>query len=147
MSLQRKAFRAELLAAVAAAQPGIPALAGRPVISAWTQDISAEALPVIGVTVPSEEREPAAQDTDAQDMRGVVVVKIGHKGGDNADLEDALDDIAEAMVGPIESALMTDSRDVALRSSSIQISDKGSPRIGTLTLTFSAQTWRSRTRP
>lgn len=147
MSAERKALRADLLTALAAAQADIPVLAGRPVISAWTQDLSPEALPVIGLAVPLEEREPASQDTDLQELQAIVVVKIAHRGGDDPDLEDALDDIAEDLVGPLEVALMTLRRDVALKSSAIQISKEGSPRIGTLTLTFAAQTWRSRTRP
>lgn len=147
MSVERKALRADLIAAVEAVQSALPLLAGRPIISAWTQDISEGALPVIGISVPLEERQEAAQDTDGQDLRAIVVVKLRHKGGDSPDLEDDLDDIAEGLIGPIETALMTDRRDVALKSSAIQISEKGSPRIGTLTLTFSAQTWRSRTRP
>lgn len=147
MSVERKGLRADLIAAVTTAQASVAILAGRPIISAWTQDISEGALPVIGIAVPLEEREEVSQDTDGQDLRAVVVVKLAHKGGDSPALEDALDDIAEALVGPIETSLVTGRRDVALKSSAIQISEKGSPRIGTLTLTFSAQTWRSRTRP
>lgn len=147
MSLERKALRAALIAAVQDAAAVIPGLAGRPVLSAWAQEIDAKALPVIGVSVPAESRRELAQDTVEQDFRAVVVVKIAHPGGDSPYTEDALDDIAEGLADPIEAALMADGRDVALISSAIEVSGAGSPRIGTLTLTFAAQATRGRTSP
>jgi hypothetical protein len=147
MSLERKALRADLVAAVQDAASGIFGLAGRPVLSAWTQDVDAKALPVIGVSVPAESRRDLAQDTVEQDFRAIVVVKIAHPGGDASDTEDALDDIAEGLAGPIEADLLANGRDVALISSAIEVSGACSPRIGTLTLTFAAQTTRGRTSP
>lgn len=147
MSAERKALREDLIAAVTAARADIPVLAGRPIISAWTQDVDAKALPVIGVSVPAESRRDLTQDAVEQDFRAIVVVKIAHPGGDTPTTEDALDDIAEGLADPIEAALMADGRDVALISSAIEVSGAGSPRIGTLTLTFAAQTIRGRTSP
>lgn len=147
MSAERKALRAALRDAVASAIADHAPLAGRPIISAWTTKIDPSALPLVGVTTPSEEREPLAQDTDGQNFLAVVVVKRAHEGGDGTELEDTLDDDAEALVGPIEAGVQTLTRDFALRSSAIEISGEGSPRIGTLTLTFGAQTTRARNLP
>ena len=147
MSTERRALRDALIAAVTDAKVEVPALASRPVLSAWAPVIDPKALPVIGVAVPAESRREIAQDTVEQDFRAVVVVKIAHPGGDTTVTEDALDEIAEALIGPIEAALLVNGRDVALISSAIDLSGEGSPRIGTLTLTFAAQTTRGRTSP
>lgn len=147
MSTQRKTLRADLMTSVLAARSAYAPLAGCKVLSAWTQALDPTALPVIGISVPSEQRDAAAHDTDAQEFRAIVVVKIAHKGGDDTDLEDALDNAAEALIAPIETALITETRDAALISSAIDITGSGSPRIGTLTLTFGAQTWRARLNP
>lgn len=147
MSTERKTLRADLLAAVATARSAHAPLAGCAIISAWTLALDPSALPVIGVSVPTERRDPAAQDTIAQDFQAVVVVKMTHKGGDGPQIEDALDDAAEALADPIEMALMTTTRAVALVSSAIDITGQGSTRVGTLTLTFGVQTWRARITP
>ncbi|MBN8294909.1 hypothetical protein JI664_23260 [Rhodobacter sp. NTK016B] len=147
MSIQRKTLRRDLIVAVSAAADDFPVLAGRPLISAWSKAVDPSALPVIGVAVPTEQREAVAQDSDGQEFRAVVVVKIACPGNDTSEAEDTLDDAAEALIGPIEDALMTDTRDVALISSAIDISDSGSPRVGTLTLTFGASTIRARNIP
>lgn len=147
MSDQRKALRADLRAAVETVIAGNPSWAGKSIISAWTTNLSPDALPVIGITTPSETREPAATDTDAVTLLAVVMVKRKHSGGDGTEIEDELDDDAEALIGPIEVALMNGARDVALRSSAIDVTSEGSPRIGTLTLTFAIETHRGRTQP
>ncbi|WP_127109927.1 hypothetical protein [Pararhodobacter zhoushanensis] len=147
MSAERKALREDLRVAVAAVMAGNPTWAGKSIISAWTTNLSPDALPVIGVATPTEERDAAAQDTDFQTFVAVVVVKRAHKGGDGTELEDTLDDDAEALVGPIEAGVQAQGRDFALRSSAIEISGEGSPRIGTLTLTFGATTTRARILP
>lgn len=146
MSSTRKALRADLIEALAEVVTGT-ALAAAPVISAWSQSLDPATLPVIGVTVPTEERSPAAMDADEVQITAIIVIKRIAPGDDSTDLEDALDDDAEALIGPLEAAMQGASRDFALRSSAIEISGAGSPRIGTLTLTFSASVWRGRTLP
>ena len=47
--------------------------------------------------------------------------------GDGPQIEDALDDAAEALADPIEMALMTTTRDVALVSSAIDITGRDRP--------------------
>lgn len=154
MSAERKAMRSDLVAALQTAMAAHVPLAGRKIVSAWSQDLDPASLPVVGVAVPLEEREPATMDTDQLEFRAVVVVKAkfaGASGTDGTEAEDWLDDAAEALVGPVEAALMTDgatdARGVALRSSAIEISGTGSPRVGTLTLTFGVTQLRARTRP
>ncbi|PWE26647.1 hypothetical protein C4N9_20490 [Pararhodobacter marinus] len=147
MSIQRKTLRRDLISAVRRAADDFPQLVGRPLISAWSQALDPTSLPVIGIAVPTELREAVAQDSDGQEFRAIVVVKIACPGDDSSKGEDTLDDAAEALIGPIEDALMTDTRDVALISSAIDISDSGSPRVGTLTLTFGASTTRARNIP
>ncbi|MBN8291031.1 hypothetical protein JI664_03545 [Rhodobacter sp. NTK016B] len=153
MSAERKALRADLRAAVASAIAEHAPLAGARIVSAWAQDISPDALPIVGIAVPTEGREPATMDTMAQDFRAVVVVKMkakGLNGTDGPEAENALDDAAIALIDPIEAALMRGTgpaRDVALQSSAIDISGTGSPRIGTLTLTFGVQSWCARMQP
>lgn len=147
MSAERKALRADLLAAVEDVRQTLPEFLDHPLILAWSQNLDPSVLPVIGIAVPSEQRRALSQDVDEQDFRAIVVVKTACPGNDSTQAEDALDDLAEAFGGPVEAALMTDTRDVALQSSAIEISAAGSPRVGTLTLTYAVQTLRARTRP
>lgn len=154
MSARRKALRADLIAAVETSTALYEPLAGRPVISAWAQDLDPRTLPVVGVALPLEQRDPLAMDTESVDYTVIVVVKLGIASSTNTDGpggEDALDDAAEALIRPIEDSLIASgsvtARDVALRSSAIEISGTGSPRVGTLTLTFGVTEWRARTRP
>jgi hypothetical protein len=147
MSSARKALRAELIDALETITLACEPLADVPVISAWSRDLSPDALPVIGVAIPTEERTAAAQDTDETTLTVVVVVKRAAAGDDSTDTEDALDDDAESLIGPLEDAMQGPSRDFALRSSAIDISGEGSPRIGTLTLTFGATILRARNLP
>lgn len=153
MSAERKALRADLRAALASIAAEVPALAGVKVISAWSQSVDPKALPVLGVTVPTEEVEPISFDVEQLDMRAIIVAKVAITGADGTDGpegEDELDDLALALCAPIEAALIRETgpaRDAELRSSAIEISGTGSPRVGTLTLTFGVQTTRDRTRP
>ncbi|WP_190305661.1 hypothetical protein [Roseicitreum antarcticum] len=147
MSGERKALRADLRAAIDGIKSLYGPLATAPVISAWAQSLDPKALPVIGVATPSEECSAATQDTTALDLTAVVVIKrVERTGDDGTALEDALDDDAEALIGPIEAAMQSARRDFELRSSAIDIS-AGSPRVGTLTLTFAASDHRARTIP
>lgn len=141
MSALRKAARAALADAVDLAITAIPALAGARRISAWVQNIDPASLPAIGVATPAEERAVGAMNLDEVRVIGVVVVK--RAGGD--DLEDQLDDDAEALIGRLEAAMTAAGTDCDLRSSAMDVSGAGSPRIGTLTLTFDLALWADRT--
>lgn len=132
MSAPRKQARADLNAAISGLiMPG-GSLAGAQIISAWAQNIDARALPAVGVATPAEQREAIGQGTDQATITAVVVIK--RSGGD--DLEDILDDDAEALIPAIQAALKTTTRDCALATSAVDLNGAGSPRIGTLTLTF-----------
>lgn len=139
MSAARKALRAQAAMALQAILPGTP-LAGARVLSAWRQDLDSQSLPALGFATPSTRFEPASEDTTQSSTTLVLVVK--RAGGD--DLEDLLDDDAEAIGMPLVEALMQVDRGVELTSSAIDISGAGSPRIGTLTLTFDIIDWRDR---
>jgi hypothetical protein len=140
MSAPRKQVRADLKTVIdgliAAGQP----LAGARVISAWAQNIDANALPAVGIATPSEQRAALSQETDQATITAVVVIK--RRGGD--DLEDDLDDDAEALIPAIEAGLKTTTRDCALTTSAVDINGAGSPRVGTLTLTFQMITFADR---
>lgn len=132
MSAARKTARADLKTVIDSLIDLGGPLAGAQIISAWAQNIDAKALPAVGVATPTEQRAPLSQDTDQATIAAVVVIK--RAGGD--DLEDILDDDAEALGPVIEAGLKTTTRDCAMTTSAVDINGTGSPRVGTLTLTF-----------
>lgn len=149
MSAARKVLRADLRDALAAILPGYAPLAGRPVISAWSTDFDASSYPLIGVATPGTTYlDPPAMDTNETIMSAVVVVKRAKPDGtDGTGLEDLLDDDEAALAPALIGALISAQRAVELRSSAINISDTGSPRIGTLTLTFEVTQMVARINP
>lgn len=136
----RKAVRAEVYAALNLILTAVPRLSNARVVSAWRPALDVKSLPAIGIATPSERFEPTDQSTTQGRVALVIVLK---RTGDD-DLEDQLDDDAEALIDPLIDALIREDRGVELSSSAIDISADGSPRIGTLTLTFDIIHWRDR---
>ncbi len=140
MTTARKDARTDAYSALQDIVAATPALDGVTILSAWRQDLDSKSLPAIGIATPSERHERLSQD--GTEARIALVVVLKRAGGDS--LEDALDDDAEALIDPLIAALIRTDRDVMLSSSATDISGAGSPRIGTLTLTFDIVYWRDR---
>lgn len=130
---ERRAIRAAARAALAASA----GLAGFTEISAWVQSVSVETLPAIGVAAPQERRDRTAQDIDQRDLTLVVVVK--RAGAE--DIEDVLDDDADAIEAALVPALRSPTRQVELSQTDIRVDGDGAQRVGTLTLSFIASYW------
>lgn len=148
MSADRAALRADLRAAIATVQAAHAPLTGARLISAWAQSLDPKSLPAIGVATPAETHEAIAQDTVELRLTAVVVVKrLEPNGDDGTALEDALDADAAALIEGLEQAVVLRARNFECQSAAIDVSGTGSPRVGTLTLTFGATVWRARNNP
>ena len=130
----RKAIRAAALAALTVA----PRFAAMTQISAWAQSVDTESLPCFGVATPEEVKETAeVSGLSRRDL--TLVLSLRRLGGD--DIEDALDDDAEAAEAAIIAALLGDNQICDLRRTAVTVNGDGRARIGALTLTFMVTYW------
>jgi hypothetical protein len=114
-----------------------PAFASFTMLSAWAQNIDEKTLPVLAVATPSETKDLPTIGESERDTQLVVVAKI--KGAN--ELEDDLDDLSDLIERATLTALDTAKRKCELRNTTVQIDGGGESRVGTLTLTFSVQSW------
>lgn len=133
MTHPRAEFRADVRTALLAA----PRFAGFTLLSAWAQNIDAEALPVMAVATPREDKTLTGH-TEAQRVTSVVVV-IKRLGDD--DLEDFLDDDSDAAEIAVLAALDGANQEAVLQSTETRLDGAGDRRVGTLTMTFRVTTW------
>jgi len=108
-------------------------------LNAWAGNISAETLPVIGVVTPQERITP-----DTLDMfeRGTLLQVIAKRmGGD--ELEDLLDDDADAIEIAATSAIMAEGYRCLPEDLTITLNGDGEQRIGTVMVNFRVTYHRS----
>lgn len=114
-----------------------PYFAGFTAISAWVQSVDVAALPAWAVATPQERRTRDNQTVDQRDLTLALVIK--RVGG--ADIEDALDDDADAAEAVIVSALRTAFRECELAMTETRVDGDGAQRVGTLTMSFTVTYW------
>lgn len=132
---RRKLFRS-LAAAALAADPRLSMLKR---MSAWAGSINATELPVIGVVTPQERIQPETlEDFERSTLLQVVVKRVG---GD--DLEDTLDDDADAVESCICPAIMGAGFRCLPEDLTIVLNGDGEQRIGTLMCNFRVTWFRS----
>jgi len=129
--------RAAFRTAVRAALVADPRFAGFTLLSAWSQNIDAEALPVMAVATPREDKSLTGH-TEAQRVTSLAVV-IKRMGDD--DIEDDLDDDSDAAEIAVLAALDGEHQQAVLQSTETRLDGSGDRRVGTLTMTFQVTTW------
>ena len=129
--------RSQYRAAVRAALVAEPVFAGFTVLSAWSQNIDKDTLPVLGVATPSETKDVDTLGSATVDTQLVVVAKVS--GGE--DLEDALDDLSEPIELAVIGVLDDEERQCQLRMTDTVLDGAGEKRVGTITMTFSVVCW------
>lgn len=129
---ERQTFRTLALAAIATD----PRLFSLTRMSAWASNISAAALPVIGVVTPQERVTPETLDFfERSTLLQVVVKRVG-----DDDLENELDDDADAIELCICGALMGSGYRCLPEDLTVTINGDGEQRIGTVIVNFRV-TW------
>ena len=101
-------------------------------IPAWSGNISAESLPVIGVVTPQE--RASFLTLDAFERSTLLQVVVKRLGGD--ELEDQLDDDADAIEDCVGSAIREAGFPILPEDLSIVINGDGEQRIGTAIVNF-----------
>jgi len=134
---QRSTFRTLSRAAIAAA----PRLAGFTQISAWAGNIDPDTIvfPVIGVVTPQERVLPETlEDFERSTLLQIVVKRLGAD-----DLEDMLDDDADAIEPAICGAIMAAGFRCLPEDLTIVLNGDGEQRLGTLMCNFRVTWFRS----
>lgn len=108
--------------------------AGVEVISAWSQNVDADSLPVAGVATPTETKDQDALDSASRTTTVIVVLK--RRGG--SDIEETLDIDSVHVERVALAALRTLGFGADLDSTDIAIDGASEQLIGTLTMTFRA---------
>jgi hypothetical protein len=129
-------YRSEYRAAARAALVDLSSLAEFKSMSAWSQNIDADTLPVFGVATPTESKERESHSSSMRSTNLVVVLKT--LGGD--DIEDELDVLSDSVEVAIITALGTASVDCDLQNTTTSVDGQGGSRIGTLSLQFTVIT-------
>jgi len=130
------AVRKDIRARAAAA---LGTVTGWNVISAWTQDVDITALPACAVATPQAQQDRV--DHDDTQSHSITLAVILKRAGEPDDIEDELDDDADAFAPLIEAAIRNDSRDCQLTNTAVRIDRAGARPVGTLTLQFTVTTW------
>jgi hypothetical protein len=101
-------------------------------LSAWASNIAAEDLPVLGVVTPQERISDNTFDTfERSTLLQVVVKRFG-----TDDMEDVLDEDAEAIEAAVFGALMAQGFNTRPEEVTITLNGEGEQRIGTVVVTF-----------
>jgi hypothetical protein len=129
----RSAIRAGLRAALAAD----PTYGAVRQISAWSQNVDAASLPIIGVVTPKEIKDLDGLKTSERETTLLVVLK--RIGGE--DLEDQLDDDSAAIEIVALTALSGMDLGAELMATDLTLDGSGERRVGTLTMTFRLRQW------
>lgn len=132
-------WRSEYRAVVRAAMAADPRLGDVTQLSAWSENIDMKALPVLGVVTPSER---ISIPNRGQTERGTLLqVVLKRRGGQ--DLEDILDEDAEAIVACVIAALGSQHHQCIPEEVSMPINGDGQSRVGTIVVNFRVTSWRS----
>lgn len=135
MSHWRSAYRALVRTALA----NDPRLGEVTQLSAWAESIDIKTLPVLGVVTPSES---IGVPNRGQSARGTLLqVVLKRRGGE--DLEDLLDEDAEAIEACVVSALWADQIQCIPEELTMPINGDGQMRVGTVVINFRVTSWRS----
>jgi len=129
----RKAVRYAARDALTAA----PYFDGFTAISAWAQSVDERSLPLWAIATPGEGADRVTQGHGRRDLSLILVVK---RLGD-VDLEDLLDDDADAALPVILAAVRSETRDCEMTRIDMKLDGEGARRIGTLTITFNVTYW------
>ena len=132
-------WRSEYRAIVRSALTADPRLGAVTQLSAWAENIDIATLPVIGVVTPSESVGIPAR---GQSERGTLLqVVLKRRGGE--DLEEQLDEDAEAIEACVVSALRSNQIQCIPEELSLPIAGDGQMRVGTVVINFRVTSWRS----
>lgn len=126
--------RAKIRAALRLALRVDPYFAGVEVMSAWSTNVDAETLPVLGVATPRESKDQDAQNSAERATTAIVVLK--RLGGE--DIEDVLDIDSDHVEVLVLGVIRTMGLDAMLDQTDIGIDGAAERRVGTLTMTFRA---------
>jgi hypothetical protein len=116
---------------------GAPGLDGYTEISAWVQKVDARSLPAWAVVTPTERRDRQTNNEAREDLMLAVIIK--RTGGD--DLEDLMDDDADAVAGVVVGALRDDLHQCELAQTEMRLDGDGAERVASLTLSFNVTYW------
>ncbi|WYK06458.1 hypothetical protein DWF04_022745 [Cereibacter sphaeroides f. sp. denitrificans] len=101
-------------------------------LSAWSGNIAASELPVLAVVTPQERIQPETLDEfERSTLLQVVVKRLG-----DDDLEDVLDDDADAVETCVFLAMMAEGFRCLPEDLSITINSDGEQRVGTAVVNF-----------
>jgi hypothetical protein len=131
-------YRSVYRSTVRATLQGSPEFQDCTFLSAWSENISADLLPVIGVVTPSERNSPDTHGSNEKSTLLQVVLK--RLGGE--DIEDRLDDDSAAMEVLVPAALRGAGVSGVLEETTTAVNGDGDRRIGTLTMSYRVTSWR-----
>lgn len=101
-------------------------------LSAWTGNISADSLPVLGVVTPQERvRDNTFETFERSALLQIVLKRLGAD-----DLEDILDQDADAIEAAVFGALMAQGFNTRPEEVTITLNGEGEQRIGTVIVTL-----------
>lgn len=131
---ERKAIRQAAAAALAADAR----LGSYTQVSAWSVlGLDPDALPAYGVATPDESRELDAHSMDRNQCQLIVAIK--RTGGE--DIEDEMDEDADAASAAVHAALRDGSRGCDLTRTQSKVDAQGTTRAGSVELVFSVTYW------
>ena len=115
-----------------------PRFSGIPIERSWAGNIDDDSLPILGVVTASEGVQPGSSGQFQRSTLLQVVIK--RKGGE--EIEDTLDDDAEAIEAAVFAALMTPGTQCFPADISFAINGSGRMRTGTVVVGFRITSWR-----
>lgn len=132
-------YRSEYRAAARAALAAHPRTAEMEQMLAWASAVNAKRLPVLAVVTPQEQSEPSTHGSfERSTLLQVVVKRLG-----TDDIEDVLDDDAEAVELAVIAAIQTAAVQCLLEGITTTVNSDGETRVGTLIANFRVTSWRS----